>query len=121
MQEIIARVATAAGVDDDVARKAVSVVLGLIKSEGDGQKVSELFSKLPGADDLAAEDTGSGGLFGSLGGATMAAYTKLTDAGLNTTQMRDAGKAVFSYVGEQAGDDLVKDVVNSIPALAKFV
>ena len=121
MQDLIARVGSASGIDDDTARKAIAIVLDLIKSEAPDEKVSELFAKMPGAEELAGEAGGSGGLFGALGGSTMAAFSKLTKAGLSTGQMQSAGKALFSYAEEHAGEDLVNEVAKSIPGLAKFV
>ncbi len=121
MQEIIGRVTAVAGLDETTARKAIAIVLELIKSEAPGEQVNALFSKLQGAEELAAEAGGSGGLFGAIGGSTVAAFSKLTQAGLSTGQMQDAGKELIQYAKEQAGEDLVNDVINSIPGLGKFV
>lgn len=121
MQEIIGRVTAVAGLDETTARKAIAIVLELIKSEAPAEQTNALFGKLQGAEELAAEAGGSGGLFGAIGGSTVAAFSKLTQAGLTTGQMQDAGKELIQYAKEQAGEDLVNDVINSIPGLGKFV
>jgi hypothetical protein len=121
MQEIIARVAQAAGIDEATARKAAAIVLDLIAHEAPRDKVDALFAALPGADALAAEGSGGGGLFGALGGNLGAAYAKLGQAGLTTGQMRQAGETLLACARETAGDALTDDIVKSIPGLSKLV
>lgn len=122
MDELIGRVAAAAGIDEATAHKAVGVVFDLISKEGDSRKVAELFDKVPGAAALAQEGAAdSGGFFGALGGPAMAAFGKLNKAGMSPEQMKSAGKELLAYAEEIAGPELVKDVANSIPGLAKFV
>lgn len=121
MEEIISRVADAAGIDTATARKAIAVMLDLVAKEAPAEKVAPLFSALPGAEALAGEGSGGGGLMGALGGGLMSAYGKLTDAGLDTGQMRQAGETLFAAAREAAGEEAVDDVVKSIPGLANLV
>ena len=121
MQEIIDKVAAAAGIDAATARRAAAIVLDLIVREAPADKTRRLFSALPGANDLAKEGAGGGGLFGALGGNLGAAYGKLKDAGLDTDQMRAAGETLLACAREAAGEDAVDDIVKSIPGLAKLV
>lgn len=121
MQTIIDKVAAAAGIDAATARKAAAVVLDLIAREAPRDKVERLFAALPGADALAREGTGGGGLLGALGGNLGAAYSKLRDAGLDTDQMRSAGQTLLASAREAAGEEAVDDILKSIPGLAKLV
>jgi hypothetical protein len=128
MQELIARIVTKTGLPSERAEKALGIMLSLV-TQGNQQKVGELFSKLPGADELARRHGGDGsrggGLLGMLGGGLMggplAAITKLQAAGLNMDQIKTLGTETLSYAKEVAGEDLVKQVAGSIPGLGGYV
>jgi Protein of unknown function VcgC/VcgE (DUF2780) len=129
MQELIARIVTKTGLAPERAEKALGIMLSLVKTQGNQQKVGELFAKLPGADDLARQHGGDGsrggGLLGILGGGLMggplAAISKLQAAGLNMDQIKQLGSETLTYAKEVAGDDLVKQVAGSIPGLSAYV
>jgi hypothetical protein len=129
MQELIARIVTKTGLDPGRAEKALGIMLSLVKSQGNQQKVGELFAQLPGAEDLAKSHGGDGsrggGLLGMLGGGLMggplAAITKLQAAGLNMDQIKGLGTETLSYAKEVAGEDLVRQVAGSIPGLGGYV
>ena len=67
MQEIIERIATAAGIDAATAEKAIGIILGFLQKEGPASEVTDLIKSIPGAPELVAEHAGEGG-GGSLGG-----------------------------------------------------
>jgi len=129
MDELIARISTATGLDTAKAERALGIMLSLVKTQGNQAKVAELFAKLPGADTLASQHGGDGagkkGLLGMLGGGLMggplAAITKLQAAGLNMEQIKTLGSVTLGYAKEKAGDDLVKQVAGSIPGLGGYV
>jgi hypothetical protein len=129
MQELIARIVTKTGLDPKRAEKALGIMLSLVKTQGNQQKVGELFAKLPGADERArqhgSDGSRGGGLLGMLGGGLMggplAAISKLHAAGLNMDQIKQLGTETLSYAREVAGDDLVKQVAGSIPGLGSYV
>lgn len=129
MQELIARIVTKTGLEPAGAEKAVGIMLSLVKTQGNQQKVGELFAKLPGADELARRHGGDGsrggGLLGMLGGGMMggplAAISKLQAAGLSMDQIKQLGTETLSYAKEKAGQDLVKQVTSSIPGLGGYV
>jgi hypothetical protein len=124
MQELIARIVTKTGLEPKRAEKALGIMLSLVKTQGNQQKVGELFAKLPGADELARQHGGEGsrggGLLGMLGGP-FAAISKLQTAGLNMDQIKQLGSETLAYAKEVAGDDLVKQVAGSIPGLSSYV
>ena len=129
MQELIARLVTRTGLDAQRAEKALGIILSLVRTQGNQQKVAELFSKLPGAAELAdrygRDGSRGGGLLGMLGGGLMggplAAISKLQAAGLSMEQIKQLGTETLNFAKEKAGDDLVKQVAGSIPGLGSYV
>ena len=130
MQELISRVAAAAGINHERAEKAVGIIMSLVRSQGPRDKVERLFAQLPGAEDLATRHGGDGaakggllgGLLGSgLMGAPLAAVGKLQAAGLSMGEIKAVGYEVLAYAKEKAGADLVRDVAGSIPGLSGYV
>jgi len=129
MQELIARIVTKTGLDAERAEKAVGIILSLVRTQGNQQKVAELFSKLPGAAELAdrhgRDGSRGGGLLGMLGGGLMggplAAMSKLQAAGLNMGQIKELGTETLSYAKAKAGEELVREVAGSIPGLSGYV
>jgi hypothetical protein len=128
MQEIISRVAAAAGIGEDVAKQAVSQILAFVQKEGPAGPVAEMMSKIPGANDLAAEagGGGGGGMMGAIGGlmgggGIMGLAGKLTGMGLGMGEMQSVGKEIFAYAREKAGEDVVGQVAGGIPGLSQFV
>lgn len=77
MQELIDRIVAASGLSPDKAEKGLGIMLNLIKTQGNQNKVQELFDKLPGAEALArgqggdGAGYGGGGLLGMLAGGMM--------------------------------------------------
>jgi hypothetical protein len=130
MQDLIGRITTATGLPEDKATKALGIVLNLIQTQGNQNRVKELFDKLPGAAELAREQggdgagRGGGGLLGMLAGGMMggplAAISKLTSAGLSMDQIKALGTTTLDYAKEKAGPQLVKDVAGSIPGLSGY-
>ena len=129
MQELIEQTAGNLDLDAATAEQAVGTLLSLVRANGDQTKVEELFDKLPGAGDLAAQygsdDGGGGGLLGMLGGgaigAPLAAVAKLKAVGLDMEQISVLGRTVLAYARTHAGEDLVRDVMSSIPGLNTYM
>lgn len=126
MNELIDRIAEQLGIDRSLAEQAVGIMLNLVKKEGDPSKAPDLMAALPGADALAdAHGGGGGGLLGAIGGAlgggAIAAYGKLTQAGLSTDQIKAIGEMLFDHAREKAGEPLVKDAVSTIPGLKPYL
>jgi hypothetical protein len=131
MQELIGRIITTTGLSEEKATKALGIVLNLIQTQGNQNKVQEFFDKMPGAAELARSQGGDGagygggGLLGMLAGGMMggplAAISKLTSAGLSMDQVKALGATTLDYAKEKAGSQLVKDVAGSIPGLSGYV
>ena len=131
MQELIDRIVAASGLSPEKAEKGLGIVLTLIQTQGNQNRVQELFDKLPGAAEIARQQggdgagKGGGGLLGMLAGGMMggplAAISKLTAAGLSMDQIKALGTTTLDYAKEKAGPQLVKDVAGSIPGLSGYV
>lgn len=122
------------GIDSATAEKAVGIVMSLIEKEGDGSTVSQLFENIPGAADLASRYAGdagqdaAGGLLGQVagmigGGAgdVVGSIGALKETGLSMGQLQDFAPLVKNFLTEQAGEDLVRQAVSSVPALKGFL
>src|ERR1700723_2671252 len=97
MDNLIARVATAADLNPDVARKAVALIGDFIQREAPEDAVKELFKKAPAFPSIIASSTQTGGegMGGGLkglmgvasgamgGGGLMALGTQLLNLGLD--------------------------------------
>ncbi|MCQ4188564.1 MULTISPECIES: DUF2267 domain-containing protein [Methylocystis] len=126
MDELVARVSAALGVDAEVARTAVGLVLGFLQKESRDGAVSELLEKLPGAPEAiqSAESAGGGGglggLMGGMGGL-MGLAAKLNGAGVDMSQIPKLGHEIFGYAEEKVGPEKLREIVDSIPGIAQFV
>jgi hypothetical protein len=133
MNELIGRVAAAAGIDTSMAEKAIGIILGFLQKEGPATEVGQLLGSMPGAEALIATHAGGaggGGLMGGLmgvassmmgGGGVMALGQQLMGAGLDMGQMSAVGKELFAAGREFAGEDTMGAIVGAIPGLGQFV
>jgi hypothetical protein len=130
MEQIIARIASAAGISEDLAMTAVKIILNFLAKEAPEDKMNMLVSAL-GAQNLmdqAAEAGNSGGgllggLMGAMGGmgGAMAALNQLTSEGLSMGEVQTVATELISAAKENADESLVDDVVNSVPALSQIL
>ncbi len=126
MEELITRIVTKVGLDDETARAAVRVIFTFLFEQGDSQKVTALAQKIPGAAEyVATNDENSaatlGGLGGLMGGGTMEALAKLQALGLGMGQIQGVTKETVDFARETAGEEIVNEIVSSIPGLSQFV
>jgi len=97
--------------------------------------VRDLFDKAPAFPAIIASSTATGGegMGGGLkglmgvaagamgGGGLMALGSELMGLGLGMDQIQTAGKEVFAYAREVAGDQTVGEIAASIPGLSQFI
>ena len=135
MDNLIARVATAADLSPDVARKAVALIGDFIQREAPEEAVKDLFKKAPAFPAIIASSTQTGGegMGGGLkglmgvssgamgGGGLMALASELLTLGLDMEQIQTIGKEVFAYARETAGDEVVGEISAAIPGLSQFI
>jgi hypothetical protein len=124
MNEIISRIAAAAGISEETALEAVTVILNFLKKDGPQEQVDKVIAALPGAENLVtAEERGGGMLGGMLGGAmgAMGALNKLTSAGLDMGEIQTVTRELVTVAREHAGDEVVDQVIDGIPGLSQIV
>lgn len=123
MNEILARIAGAAGLDEATASKAVGLILNFLQKEGPAGPVSELMAKMPGASELMQGAGGGGGLMGMMGGmgGIMGLGSQLMGAGLSMPQIQTVSKELFAVAREHVGDETMGEIVQSVPGLSQFV
>ena len=126
MEELIGRITANVSVDESTARSAVRVILSFLRQEGDSEKVATLLERIPGAAEYveaADGDSGDalGGLGGLMGGGAMAVLGKLQALGLGMGQIQGVTQETVNFARECAGEEVVNDIVGSIPGLGQFV
>lgn len=131
MNELIQRVSDNVGIDPATAEKAIGMMLGFLQREAADGPVARMIEAIPGASDLVAkyngEGAGGGGLLGGLlsavgaGGGVMALGQQLMSQGLGMGEITSLAKETIGYAKEQAGEEVVDEVVNSVPGLSQFV
>ncbi len=132
MQDLIARITENVGIDAALAEKAVGMILGFLQREAADGPVAEMINAIPGGAELVAQfngegSEGGGGLMGSLmgaiggGGGVMALGQQLMGAGLGMGEITGVAKQTIAFAKEHAGEDVVDQVVQSIPGLSQFV
>ena len=129
MEQIIARIVGATGIDEGVAKQGVGVMLNFLTKEGDAGVVGQMVEKIPGASDLLAEHTADegGGLMGGIagamgaGGGIMGLAGQLQGLGLGMGEIQGMAKEFAAGAREQAGDGVVDAVAAQIPGLDQFM
>jgi len=134
MDNLIARVATAANTTPDTARQAVALIIDFIEREGPEDAIAALKAKAPELQAIVASTKvggeGIGGFVKGLmgtgagmmgGGGLMALGASLMSLGLDMHQIQAAGKAVFEYARVAAGDDVMGEISAAIPGLSQFI
>ncbi|WP_319516456.1 DUF2267 domain-containing protein [Cohaesibacter marisflavi] len=133
MEQVIARIASAAGISEDLAMTAVKIILNFLSKEAPEDKMNMLVEALgaqPLMESAAETEESGGGLLGGLMGAmggmggmggAMAALNQLTSEGLSMGEIQTVASELITVAKENADDSLVDDVVNSVPALRQIL
>jgi hypothetical protein len=122
MDELIERLVGNVGVDKATAEKALGIIMDFLAKEGPPDKVQTLIERMPGADRViaAARESESGGGFGAMGGV-MGVGSRMMAVGLSMDQIQAITRETMAYAREKAGEDVVGDIVGSIPGLSQFI
>ena len=131
MNEIVTEIANRVGISPDLAEKALGMMLGFLQREAADGPVAKMIEAIPGASDLVAQyngagETGGGGLLGSImgalgGGGIMALGQQLMSEGLGMGEITSLAKETIAIAKEHAGEEVVDQVVASVPGLSQFV
>ncbi|MFD1327539.1 hypothetical protein [Mycoplana ramosa] len=127
MNDLVNRVAENVGIEPATAEKAIGMMLGFLQREAAEGPVAQMIEAIPGASELVAKynGEGSGGLLGGLmnamGGGVMALGQQLMSQGLGMGEITGLAKETLAIAREYAGNDVVDEVVGSVPGLSQFV
>ena len=121
MDELISQIASNVGIDEATAKKAVSIILSFLSSEGPPDKIQQLISAVPGMDEYISADSGSSGGLGGMMGGVMAVAGQLQGIGLGMGEIQGVTQETVAFAKDKGGDDLVNEIVGSIPGLSQFV
>ena len=123
MQELIDRIAAAANLTPEVAKKALGVVLAFISREAPDGPVKTLLDAIPGSRDLLKGE-GEGGTpnmvgYGSMG--AMATFNELTGMGLSMHQIQTLARETMAYGRDKAGEDTMSEIVAGVPGMEQIL
>ena len=129
MNELVTRSADKVGIEPAVAEKSVGMMLGFLQREATDGPVAKMIESVPGALELVAKYNGEGegkGLLGGLmsalgGGGIMGLGQQLMAQGLGMGEISKLAKETMAAAREYAGDEVVDEVVASVPGLSQFV
>ncbi len=131
MNELVSRVADSVGISPEIAEKAIGMMLGFLQREAEDGPVAKMIEAIPGATELVAQyngegSGGGGGLLGGLmasfgGGGVMALGQQLMSQGLGMGEITSLAKETMAVAREHAGDEVVDQVIASVPGLGQFV
>lgn len=129
MNELVTRIADKVGIEPAVAEKSVGMMLGFLQREATDGPVAKMIESVPGALELVAKYNGEGegkGLLGGLmsalgGGGIMGLGQQLMAQGLGMGEISKLAKETMAAAREYAGDEVVDEVVASVPGLSQFV
>ncbi|PCJ83897.1 MAG: hypothetical protein COA52_18230 [Hyphomicrobiales bacterium] len=126
MQTLIAGIARQAGISEDIAQKAVAIILKFLVSEGPKDKIAALLDDMPEVKAMVgdAEDAKGGkSLLGSIlgGGGVMATFSELSGLGLEMGEIQTIAEKTIDYAKEKAGEETVNDIIGSIPGLSQLI
>src|SRR5258708_23016445 len=111
MDELIARLAAKAGIDNAVAEKTIGIILGFLRNEGPSDKVQALIDKIPGAETAIAASNNSSGLSRLMGGGLMALGTKLMGLGLGIDEIQSIARELFRVCRDKNAADQMVEII----------
>jgi hypothetical protein len=120
MEELIAQLATEAGIDDAMAEKTIGIMLGFLRSEGPFDKVQALIDNIPGAEAAITASNNGGGLAKLMDGGLMAVGTKLMALGLGMTEIENIARELFRFGRDKLGADQIDEIISGTPGLIQF-
>jgi hypothetical protein len=119
MDELTARLATKAGIDDAVAERAIGITLSFLRSEDLSDKVQALIAQIPGAEDAIAASN-NGGLIKLMGGGLMAVGTRLMGHGLGMGEIQNDAREPFRFGRGEMGAHQMGEIIAGTPRLSQF-
>lgn len=115
MSDFLLRVAEAADIDIETAKRAVGFIFAFMRHTGSGSSdVAEMIEGTPGATEaLAAAGDGEISFYGA---DLMALGAKLMALGLDIAQIRIVSEELAAFCAQHVGEPTVVRAVASVPA-----
>src|ERR1700722_8988985 len=120
MDELIARLATKAGIGDAVAEKTIGIILVFLRNQGPSDKVQALIDKIPGAEAVISASGDSSGLGRLMGGGVMGLGAKLMGLGLGMGDIQNIARELFRFGRDEIGADQMSEIIAGTPGLNQF-
>lgn len=122
MEEFVSRIATNVGVDPALADKAVGMMLGFLQREAADGPAARMIEAIPGASELVAKHDGEDAEGGSFlaGGGVVGFGQQLMNEGLSLGKIAGIANETIAFAKEHAGEELVDEVLNSVPGLPQL-
>ncbi len=139
MDELIKQLVDKLGIDSDTANAAAGSAMAMVKEHGGDDLFSKISAAIPGAGDAAqaaaakpAEESGGGGLLGSIAGMAksvlgdsagdaLGMVSSLKESGLKTEQLSGFASTIVEFLKAKVGDDVVEQILAKVPLLKKLM
>ena len=116
MNEVVDQIAAKAGIDPELAEKAIGMILGFLQREAADGPIARMIEAIPGASELVAQYNGEG----AGGGGIMGLGQQLMSQGLGMSEISTLAKETIAAARQHAGDETVDQVIASVPGLSQF-
>lgn len=120
MDELVARLAAKAGIDDTVAEKNIGIIRDCHRSEGLFEKVQVLINQIPGAEAAIAAPNSDNGLARPIGGGLMAVGTKLVSLGLGIAEIQCVAPELLRFGRDRLGADQMGEIIARTTGPSQF-
>lgn len=123
MSEIVDQIAAATGLEPAVAEQAMGMMLSFLNKEAEEGAVQKMIAAVPGASELIEKygNEGGGFLGNLIGGGIMGLGQKLMGLGMGMGEITALAKQTIAIAKQHAGDEIVDQVVASVPGLGPFI
>jgi hypothetical protein len=120
MDELIALLATKAGIEDAVAEKTIGIILGFLRNGGPSEKVQMLIDRIPGAEVAIAASDKANGIGKLMGGGLMAVGTRLMGLGLGIGDIQNVARELFRFGRDKIGAEQMGEIIAGTPGLGQL-
>lgn len=120
MDELIERLTSKVGLEADVAKRTVGIILGFLRNEGPADKVQALIDSIPGVEATIEPSEPRSGLGKLLGGGVMGLGAKLMGLGLGMAEIQNVARELFKFGRDRIGADGMQAIIAGTPGLSKL-
>jgi hypothetical protein len=121
MDELIALLATKAGIESAVAEKTIGIILDFLRTGGPSENVQVLIDQIPGAEAAIAASDKANDIGKLMGGGLMAAGTRLMGLGLGIGDIQNIARELFRFGRDKIGAAQMSEIIAGTPGLSQLV